>query len=315
MARYSKIYDIFSNLAFLFAYILLAAKFISQHNIHELKEVISMFSVIGCAYLLHSRNDVSRSFIYLVLSAFSIGYLYFKEYNLLENIEFDQFAILSILCIIFLVPPFDIISKETENRRNNIIGLTLQYLFIFCVSVSINAPHICSVLSLIIIILVSIRVIYSAREMDALSISKFYSALLLFAYDNSIDIEEGRILFFTLYIVNIIYKIAIEKAEKMLIKNIMYVVTGIAPLFFLHERIEAYIFSIYVLFLHIFLPKFEKFAFYIRFHLSSLCEAISRIECPKYDINLEAVNIRKPKVNLSFAIISIFFILGVILLI
>ncbi len=315
MVRYSKIYDIFFNSVFMVIYAFLAINFTAKHNIHDLKQVITMLVITSCAYLLYSKNSISKSFCYLILSSFCIGYLYLKEYHFIENISFDQLTTLTIFSIIFLVPPFDIVSGQDEHRQQGIIELILQYIFIFCVSVSINEPKICSVFSLVIIFSTSLSLIYNAREIDGLSLAKFYISLLLFAYDKGIDIELGKALFCTLFIVNIAYKIVIEKTEKIYIRNIMYVITGAAPLVLLHEMIEAYIFTIYLLLLHIFLPKFGKLSNALQLAMQFLASLTDEIEYKKYDINCSFITLARPKINLSFAIIFIFFILGIILII
>ena len=287
----------------------------ARDNIHDLKQIVTMLVITSCAYLLYSKNSISKSFCYLILSSFCIGYLYLKEYHLLENIGPDQLIMLAILSIIFLVPPFDIVSSQDEVRQQSIVELILQYIFIFCVSVSINEPKICTALGLMIIFSTSLRAIYNGREIGALSLAKLYISLLLFAYDKGIDIELGKALFCTLFIVNIAYKIVIEKTEKIYIKNIMYVITGAAPLVLLHAMIEAYIFTIYILLLHIFLPKFGKLSNALQLAVQFLARLIDKIEYKKYDINWGAINLARPKINLSFAIIFIFFILGIILII
>ena len=314
MSQDRKIYNMIFSIIICALYCLFAVNIVSSNSIHPIKESMLFVIWANCLYLLVSNNSSWKTRLYLILASICIGYFYIREYMIFGDLMGYQALLLGSFAIIFLIPPFDMLSTLEQENKSHFIEIFMQYIFVYCAFLNITQTYLCEFFSYIVLFFCTLRALYHGSDLTALLVAKIYLAFLLLLCNRLLDLGIFNLVFCSLFFINILYKVTTENTKNMIVKNISYVVTGIAPLCFLHELIEPYIFCIYLLMLHIFVPRLRNVSNFLHSAKESCARIFRKFSNVRINRKPIEINIERYNFNLSFAIALIFLILGFILL-
>lgn len=291
---------------------IISFRFVKDAMLLNFKENMIYYFIINLIIMIYSNNNYPRSLTYLIFSSIAIGGLYLVNYKVIPSIKSEYFIIFSSY-IILLMPPFSILHNKQAEKIASLLSVASSYLFLYILLTNIYDKELLLYTAITILVSNALVAIFKSKELTSIAISEIYIVftILIQIYLNDPSITKNTAISF--FIINIAYLIIENCKPVKIVRDIIQVTLGLAPLFFTyHANLTGYIESTYILLLLVLAPKCIKLAAIRKIAVIKLQEKFEKFHFNSSFFNYEIKTLQLPDIKLSFAITLIFTILAII---